>query len=185
MEIKPSFLHLFLQPRDPKTHYFMFFNYKLYIMYCIYYMLYIFILYILYYMLYIIYYILYIIYYLLCIIYNILYIIYNILYIIYYISYIIYFSTFLSPFLGDFWTSDVSYTPWTPNIILFEPLIVIFNHLGGFGLVFRFLKNEPFLSGGIFPFPTLLTRYRQSEFARFFELCFGHSKWPQTNYNPI
>ena len=121
--------------------------------------------------------------YLLYIIYIILYILYHILYIIYHISYT--FQHFLSPFLGDFWTSDVSYTPWTPNIILFEPLIVIFNHLGGFGLVFRFLKNEPFLSGGIFPFPTLLTRYRQSEFARFFELCFGHSRWPQTTYYPI
>ena len=121
--------------------------------------------------------------YLLYIIYIILYILYHILYIIYHISYT--FQHFLSPFLGDFWTSDVSYTPWTPNIILFEPLIVIFNHLGGFGLVFRFLKNEPFLSGGIFPFPTLLTRYRQSEFARFFELCFGHLKWPQTTYYPI
>ena len=92
---------------------------------------------------------------------------------------------FGSQFLADFWTFDESYTPWTPNIILFQALIVIFNHFGGFGLVFRFLKNEPFLSGGIFPFPTLLTRYRQSEFARFFELCFGHSRWPQTTYYPI
>ena len=50
------------------------------------------------------------------------------------------------------------------------------SHFVWFGLVFRFLKNEPFLSCGIFPFLTLLTRYRQSEFARFFELCFGHSK---------
>ena len=111
---------------------------------------------------------------------------YYISYIIYYLTYIIYFSKFFKSFFGrflNFWC--LLPPPWTPNIILFEPLIVIFNHLGGFGLVFRFLKNEPFLSGGMFPFPTLLTRYRQSEFARFFELCFGQSKWPQTTYYPI
>ena len=75
--------------------------------------------------------------------------------IIYYISYIIYFSSFYkwflemwrffgSPFLADFWTSDDPYTPWTPNIILFEALNVILDHLGGFGMVFRFLKSESF-----------------------------------------
>ena len=85
----------------------------------------------------------------------ILYILYYILYIIYYISYIIYFSSFYkwflemwrffgSPFLADFWTSDDPYTPWTPNIILSEALNVILDHLGGFGMVFRFLKSESF-----------------------------------------
>ena len=51
---------------------------------------------------------------------------------------------FGSPFLADFWTSDDPYTPWTPNIILFEALNVILDHLGGFGMVFRFLKSESF-----------------------------------------
>ena len=51
---------------------------------------------------------------------------------------------FGSQFLADFWTFDESYTPWTPNIILFQALIVIFNHLGGVGTVFRFLKSESF-----------------------------------------
>ena len=34
--------------------------------------------------------------------------------------------------------------PWTPNIILFWALVVIFNHLGGVGTIFRFLKSESF-----------------------------------------
>ena len=51
---------------------------------------------------------------------------------------------FGSPFLADFWTSDDPYTPWTPNIILSEALNVILDHLGGFGMVFRFLKSESF-----------------------------------------
>ena len=87
--------------------------------------------------------------YLLYIIYIILYILYHILYIIYHISYT--FQHFLSPFLGDFWTSDVSYTPWTPNIILFEPLIVIFHHF-----ISVFLRCEDFLEVNFWQFFELL-----------------------------
>ena len=39
---------------------------------------------------------------------------------------------FGSPFLADSWTSDDPYAPWTTNIILFEALNVILDHLGGF-----------------------------------------------------
>ena len=86
-------------------------------------------------------------------IYYIYYIIYYILYIIYHISYT--FLHFISDFLRfedflevHFWAIFallMSPTPpWTPNIILFWALVVIFNHLGGVGTIFRFLKSESF-----------------------------------------
>ena len=54
---------------------------------------------------------------------------------------------------GFLWTASRLHR--SPNYLslVLQALDVIFNHLGGFGMVFRFLKNEPICVGWYLPIP--------------------------------